>query len=285
MLWLAVTTVLITIRLFLPKFGYMKAVVLTAMILGTLVFWVDVNTLVASYNVRAYRSGKLETVDVSHISSLGSAGTPWLCELAEDADPLVAEQAREYLNYRSEYPAFYYDMKDFRSWNFCRVQADRWIDTYREARISQILAHVTKNLEIPVTSGTPLLGLGHTFVPGAKQNFLITEFTDDASADLVRQLEEAGWEKLPLSPEIRTLLRGNKSLFSNFTCCYSLPTTQEGWWLFRDLHPDVRSIEQVHNRNGYHFILAWYDVSNQTLYYFEINTLKDGQDASSSAKP
>ena len=132
MLWLAVTTVLITVRLFLPKFGYMKAVVLAAMVLGTLVFWVDVNTLVASYNVRAYQSGKLETVDVSHIGSLGSAGIPWLLELADDQDPKVSEMAQDILARRSEYSYIYYDIEDFRGWNYIRSQAEQRMDTYQE---------------------------------------------------------------------------------------------------------------------------------------------------------
>ena len=132
MFWLALTTVLVTIRLFLPGFGYMKAVVLTAMLLGTLVLWADVNTLVASYNVKAYRSGKLETVDVRHIGTLGAAGVPWLLELAEDEDPQVAAQARDILDRRSEYRGHYYTIEDFRGWNYIRSQADQLMDAYME---------------------------------------------------------------------------------------------------------------------------------------------------------
>ena len=132
MFWLALTTVLVTIRLFLPGFGYMKAVVLTAMLLGTLVLWADVNTLVASYNVKAYRSGKLETVDVRHIGTLGAAGVPWLLELAEDKDPQVAAQARDILDRRSEYRGHYYTIEDFRGWNYIRSQADQLMDAYME---------------------------------------------------------------------------------------------------------------------------------------------------------
>ena len=135
MLWLALTTILVTIRLFRPGFGYMKSVVLTAMVLGTLVFWVDVNTVVARYNVRAYQSGRLETVDVSHIGTLGTAGIPWLAELAADEDPEVAEAARELLNARLERPGYYnYEIQDFRSWNFTRARGNEALDSWQEVQ-------------------------------------------------------------------------------------------------------------------------------------------------------
>lgn len=135
MLWLALTTILVTIRLFRPGFGYMKAVVLTAMILGTLVFWADVDTVVARYNVRAYQAGKLETVDVTHIGNLNAAGIPWLAELAEDGDPKVAETARNLLDARLENPEYYfYEIEDFRGWNFARAKGAEAMDTWEKAR-------------------------------------------------------------------------------------------------------------------------------------------------------
>ena len=133
MLWLALTTVLVTLRLFKPNFGYMKAVVLTAMILGTLIFWVDVNTVVASYNVKAYQSGKLETVDVGYLNTLGSASTPWLIELTQDDDPEVAKTAQDILEKRST-SWNYIGLEDFRGWNYSLAHsrdlliAEYWFD-------------------------------------------------------------------------------------------------------------------------------------------------------------
>ena len=133
MLWLALTTILVTLRLYRPNFGYMKAVVLTAMVLGTLVFWVDVDSVVGRYNVRAYQSGRLETIDVSHLDSLGSAGVPWLVELTEDEDPVVARKARDLLESRDKY-SYLYDIEDFRGWNFIRSRGNEALDAWMEAR-------------------------------------------------------------------------------------------------------------------------------------------------------
>lgn len=133
MLWLALTTVLVTLRLFKPNFGYMKAVVLTAMVLGALVFWVDVDSVVGRYNVRAYQSGRLETIDVSHLDSLGSAGVPWLVELTEDEDPVVARKALLLLESRDKY-GYLYEIEDFRDWNFIRSKGNEALDAWIEAR-------------------------------------------------------------------------------------------------------------------------------------------------------
>ena len=131
MLWLALTTVLVTIRLFRPKFGYMKAVVLTAMVLGALVFWADVDTVVGRYNMDAYRSGKLETIDVSHMGSLGSSGISCLVELAQDDDPQVAKMARDILDRRSR-DAGYYRIEDFRGWNLLRARGGEVLKDWKK---------------------------------------------------------------------------------------------------------------------------------------------------------
>ena len=131
MLWLSMTTILVTIRLYKPGFGYMKAVVLTAMVLGTLVFWVDVDSVVARYNVQAYQSGKLETVDVEYLEYLGTSALPQLLELTRDADPQVAGKARELLEYQTEH-AYWYEIDDFRGWNYLRSQGLALLETWTE---------------------------------------------------------------------------------------------------------------------------------------------------------
>ena len=64
MLWLAVCTVLVCIRLGRQQFPYMKGVILTALALVGLLLWLDVDSFTARYNVQAYQSGRLETVDM-----------------------------------------------------------------------------------------------------------------------------------------------------------------------------------------------------------------------------
>jgi hypothetical protein len=105
------------------------------MILGTLVFWVDVNTVVASYNVKAYQSGKLETMDVEYLGYLGYSATPWLIELADDNDPEIAQRAAEVLENHARFGRYRFDgIDDFRNWNFLEVRSQELLREYDETR-------------------------------------------------------------------------------------------------------------------------------------------------------
>lgn len=128
MVWLGVTTVLVSVWLFRPRFPYMKAVILAALVLGCVTLWADVDTQVARYNVRAYQSGALETIDMSHLCSLGYGAIPYIEELTHDSDPEVAETAAEFLCFRSA------DIEDFRSWNWSKAAAADFLDTYQPTK-------------------------------------------------------------------------------------------------------------------------------------------------------
>jgi len=121
MLFLALTTALVCIHLFVPKLSYMKTVVLSGLILGALVLWLDVDTVVARYNVDAYLSGQMETVDVAHLGSLNDGAVAHIVRLAENAaDPQTAQMAQDLLDHR------YRDIaEDFRGWNYADHAAAR----------------------------------------------------------------------------------------------------------------------------------------------------------------
>ena len=112
MLWLAVTTVLVCAHLLKPRFPYMKAVILAALTVGSLLLWLDVDSCVARYNVRAYQEGRLETVDMRHLSGLGDGALPYVAELTQDADPQIAQSARAILNTRES------TITGLRDWNY-----------------------------------------------------------------------------------------------------------------------------------------------------------------------
>lgn len=122
MLWLGITTLLVSLWLFLPKLPYMKAILLSALVIGGSVLWADVDTVVARYNVSAYQSGRLETVDVDYLTSLGNGAVPYLHRLTEASDPEVAEAATEYFECEHLYRE-----NDFRSWNYVDHIADQYL--------------------------------------------------------------------------------------------------------------------------------------------------------------
>lgn len=112
MLWLGLTTALVMVRLFVPGFKYMQAVMLSAMVIGAALLWTDVDTMVAEYNVSAYQSGTLEQIDMEHLSSLSNGAVPAIARLLEDEDPVVAAEAKTILEDR------FISWEDFRSWNY-----------------------------------------------------------------------------------------------------------------------------------------------------------------------
>ncbi len=120
MLGLGVGTVLVSLWLFRPRFPYMKGAVLTALVLCAAVAWVDVDTLVAGYNVRAYQFGVLERVDVHYLSTLSDGAIPYIAQLTQDSDPVVANAAREYLEDWAD--------EETRDWTITDIAAD----PYRE---------------------------------------------------------------------------------------------------------------------------------------------------------
>ena len=266
MLWLAITTVLITIRLFV-KIPYMKAVVLTAMTLGTLVFWVDVNSFVAGYNMNAYRSGKLETIDVSHLGELGAPAVEYLIELKSDEDPQIAEMAGDLLLRRN------YEVEDFRDWNYDSSRAKTLLTAVREEENRQVQELLEAQLGLRF-GGQAILDRYHTPESEEGKRFLRLRFTDEEAQEVEKALIDAEWKALPLPGNIRTALVGNRLLFQEFSAAYSAPNTARGWWLFRDLHPQAGEIDDIHRREGYCFVLAWYDADARRLYYLDIDTLE-----------
>jgi len=119
MVFLGLATATVCIWLFVPKMPYMKVVLLLALVIGAAVIWADVDTVVASYNVRAYQSGKLDAVDVEYLTTLSAGAVPYIAQLAENGD----ETAQAFME---EYGSTYYwdsNFHDLRSWNWADWRA------------------------------------------------------------------------------------------------------------------------------------------------------------------
>lgn len=118
MVFLAIATVVVSVWLFVPKLAYMKVLLIVALIIGAAVLWIDVDTVVASYNVSAYQSGQLATIDMDHLAGLGDGAIPHIAKLVDDPDPGVARQAQAILD-RDQCCD-----RDFRSWNYASWRAE-----------------------------------------------------------------------------------------------------------------------------------------------------------------
>ena len=122
MIFLGLATITVALWLFIPKLPYFKVVLLLALLIGATVLWADVDTVVANYNVTAYQQGKLETVDVSYLSTLGNGAKPHIARLLDDSNPNVAQAAKRAL---TRFPLPDDVEKDFRDWNYVNHAADQ----------------------------------------------------------------------------------------------------------------------------------------------------------------
>lgn len=83
--------------------------------------------MVAAYNVNAYQTGILKTVDVEYLGTLGSGAVPQIAKLLDDQNAEVAEAAQRVLNRN------YVNRNDFRSWNFADWRAKPFVPEQQEA--------------------------------------------------------------------------------------------------------------------------------------------------------
>jgi len=126
MLFLALSTSVVMVWLFAPRLPYMKVIILSALVIGAVVIWADVDSTVARCNVDAYLCGQLAHIDVSHLSTLGCGATEHIARLAEEAeDPAVAQAAKQVL---SQYTL---ETEDFRSWNWSAAAAREHLSKYQ----------------------------------------------------------------------------------------------------------------------------------------------------------
>lgn len=123
MIYMGIVTVLVSVWLFVPKLPYMKVIILSALVIGAATAWADVDTVVAKYNVDAYLSGRMETVDVDYLNRLGDGAVPQIARLIEEAGNMnVAEAAKRVLENRDvDIP------EDFRGWNYADAEATEYV--------------------------------------------------------------------------------------------------------------------------------------------------------------
>lgn len=90
-------------RLFCKKTPYMKITLIAASLLLLVTAYANVDRVIAAYNVGAYQSGKLSSIDMDTLEYLDSnAVVPYLWELTGDADQNVAQQAKILLSARAD---------------------------------------------------------------------------------------------------------------------------------------------------------------------------------------
>lgn len=118
-IFLGIAALTVSVSLFLSKPRYMQVLVITALIMGAVTIWADMDTVIATYNVQSYLSGRLEEVDLDYLEDLSDGAVPQIALLVNDSDPDVAEKAQKIVDRRTSY------WEDFREWNYADWLADQ----------------------------------------------------------------------------------------------------------------------------------------------------------------
>ncbi|MDR1464222.1 MAG: DUF4173 domain-containing protein [Oscillospiraceae bacterium] len=97
MLLLALAFLLLLVRQFIRRFPYMRLFTVTACLFLLAMAWAGVDRTVLRYNTWAYRTGRLQSLDVETLSELSDAKIPYLIRLADDKQPQVSTEAQRAL--------------------------------------------------------------------------------------------------------------------------------------------------------------------------------------------
>ncbi len=129
-LLLALAFLLLLARLFMRSFGYLKPLLAAACLLLLAMSFADIDRTVLKYNLWAYRTDRLETLDVEAFGQLGDAKVPYLIELSRSKDEKIRDEAllqldnyRLWAEVRGKDDAWY-------QWNFTQRQAEKAMHDY-----------------------------------------------------------------------------------------------------------------------------------------------------------
>ena len=266
MLWLALTTVFVCLWLFRPGIGYMKPAVLTFLLLFSALMWLDVDTQVARYNVRAYQKGKLETVDITHLSQLSDGAVPYLYELTEDSNPEIAQRAQEVLRTWTE------NGNTLRSWNYASVKAAQTLEPFRAKEIGKTLGLDLTGCKVNVIKNT-------RYSITQPQEYAVSIELTDAHQEILAA-EHPDWNNFPLPKPISTVLYGNSGskgpYFTDNVGNVQIPDISAGKFYFLNREgTDLIPYSWINLLADYemHFTMALWDSETNILYFFTKDTL------------
>lgn len=127
--FLGITTVVVSVWLFVPKLPYMRVVLVAALLIGAATAWADVDTMVARHNVNGYLEGRYVRIDVAYLDELGNGAVPYIAQLTEDSNAKIAKAAADAMPYPGQA-----DWEDFRDWNYVNCIAEDYVSDYGTTR-------------------------------------------------------------------------------------------------------------------------------------------------------
>ena len=101
-----------------PKVSYMQSIVVVCSAIFIALAFSNIDARIAEYNINAYDSNKIDTLDVEYIADLSDSAVPYVIELAKRDDKDISLRA-QYKIYEMSLNRYYeYDDSDFREYNY-----------------------------------------------------------------------------------------------------------------------------------------------------------------------
>lgn len=97
MILLAFIFIMTILREIFPKVRFYSVLSVVFCVMFMVLSWCDVDSIIASYNVSAYQSGKLSEMDVNMFYELSASAKPYAEKLLSDPDPKIRQKALDYV--------------------------------------------------------------------------------------------------------------------------------------------------------------------------------------------
>lgn len=153
MIFLAIVFIAAILKLFIKKMPYMQITLIAGSAIIAFAVFADIDRVIASYNINAYLSGSLESIDLHDIRYLDSdAVVPYVVKLTDDQDENIANYAESILcdhllkNFDVEDTGngpelkqqSYLDDYDLRCFNTAELEARKILFEHRQELLNRI---------------------------------------------------------------------------------------------------------------------------------------------------
>ena len=101
MILLGILFLLLLLKQIFTKFKITLPAAAVSVILSAVLIFGNVDGLIAKYNVSAYQSKRLESVDISAMYELDDSAIKYVLTLTDDSDPLVSMEAKDFIKCRA----------------------------------------------------------------------------------------------------------------------------------------------------------------------------------------
>ena len=143
MLMVLFATLFFIIHIFVPKLSYIKPIILFCSILFIAMTYADMDMQIAKYNINAYDTKAVQSLDIENISDLSDSAVPYLVRLCSYEDDGISSSAKrsltrkiiydynENLEVSDDYKTMTYQKNyDFRSFNYAEHKAHKTVMDY-----------------------------------------------------------------------------------------------------------------------------------------------------------